>query len=127
MGATCTKSRLLPCLLCTSSGGAGTPGHRAVGTEQGWAWSRDGDGVALPSDVPLLGPRAVGTAGPTLALQDMLGVLCPPCALWQRAGGACQDGLGLCPEKGLIPSWRLSAGSALVTLRWQRSKTLAIS
>ena len=72
-GTTCPKSRLLPCLLHTNTGRRGTRGYRAMGMEQGCSSSLP-HGAALPRDVASLGPRALGTARPALALQDVPGV-----------------------------------------------------
>lgn len=104
---TCPKSRVLLCLLCMSTRGLGTRGCRAMGMEQGCSGSLP-HSAALPHDVTLIGFHALGTACPALALQDVPGSRPPhrPCAPRQRAGGACQEGLGLCLEKGLIRSQR---------------------
>lgn len=78
-------------------------------------------------DLALLGLRALGTACPTLALQDMPGVpdtmlpLCPVAAY----GGMCQEGLGLRLEKRLIPSQRRRAAQhrcPLVPVLWQHKQ-----
>lgn len=82
VGTNCPKNRLLACLLCVSTRGLGTHGYRVTGTEQGCSSSLL-HGAALPRNVALLGPRALGTARPALALQDtprvpaVVPALCP--------------------------------------------------
>lgn len=117
-------SRLLLCLLHMSTAGLGPSVYRASGTEQRCSSSLPHRAACA---LALLGPRALGTARPTLALQDVPGApaavptLCPIAAY----GGMCREGLGLRLEKGLIPSQRRRAaqhGCPLVPPLWRHKQ-----
>lgn len=123
---TCPKTRILPCLL-VSTGGPGTRRYWAMGMEKGCSSSLP-HGAALPRTVALLGPRALGTAHPTLALQDVPGVpaaapaLCPMAACGRSMSG----GIRAVSRKRANSEPEARGGSAQlspVPLLWQHKQT----